>query len=215
MDLIFLIPFCIGFYLLGNISPSLIVSWAKRKDLRKVGSGNAGTTNMVRAFGFKLAVPVLILDILKGVIPGLVGFFVFNDYYLAMLALGLSTVLGHCFPVLMKFKGGKGAATITGLFLVVNPVTTSIIFTTCLLIFFIFEKASISSILLMCTIAVWEIVHIDSSNATAIASIGLLIIFMLLILFTHRTNVVSLLGGTEKRISIISKLKARKKKTQR
>ena len=208
MELIYLIPFCIAFYFFGNINLSVVVSKFRKRDIRKVGSGNAGATNMLRAFGPKVAVPILLLDIAKGVIPALVGLFVFADYYVAMLALGLATVIGHCFPVFFKFKGGKGAATIVGVFLVVNPVLTAAVFGICLVIYLIVEFASISSIVLISVVAVYELVY-----TTSIAASCILVAFYALVIFNHRSNVISLLSGREKKASLLGRLirKVRKK----
>ncbi|MCL2851199.1 MAG: glycerol-3-phosphate acyltransferase [Firmicutes bacterium] len=218
MSLIYLIPFCILFYFVGNLSPAKLFAKLNKKDLSKVGSGSAGATNTLRAFGAKVAIMVLVIDILKGVIPALIGMFVFRDSYVAMLSLGLATVIGHCFPIISKFKGGKGAATIVGVFLVVSPIVTAVAFTVGFITHCVLKQQSIASIGFVAVVVIYELVNINSQvnsiNQAAVAS-GLFIAVFALVLFTHRSNMTALFGGTEKRVSIIDKLvdkiKAKKK----
>ena len=122
----------IGSYLIGNINFAIIISKFKKRDIRTLGSGNPGTLNMSRNFGLKIGVLTLLLDIVKGVVPTLVGYLLYNDNYfinttlsieqVAKVGCGFFAVLGHVFPVFMKFKGGKGIATTIGVFAVCNPI---------------------------------------------------------------------------------------------
>lgn len=124
--------FAIISYLFGNINWALIISKLKKTDIRKLGSGNPGTLNMSRNLGLKFGLLTFFLDIMKGVIPTLTVFFVcgdrvFNnsDFIVADFAVflcGLCAVLGHIYPVVLKFKGGKGIATTIGVFLVCTSV---------------------------------------------------------------------------------------------
>lgn len=117
-------------YLIGNVNFAIIISKLKGNDIRKVGSGNPGTLNMSRTFGLKIGLLVLVLDILKGVVPTLIGYLLYNGYYfnhttlpislIAKVLCGFFAVLGHVFPAFMKFKGGKGIATTIGVFAVCN-----------------------------------------------------------------------------------------------
>ncbi len=122
-------------YLIGCINFAIIISKAKNKgkgDIRSIGSGNPGMLNMSRAYGIKIGVLILLLDILKGLVPCLVCRFVFkkftyNDMPLEQTALftaGLSAVCGHIFPFWLKFKGGKGISTTIGVFLAAQPLFT-------------------------------------------------------------------------------------------
>ena len=122
--------FAIASYLIGSINFSVIISKLKHQDIRKMGSGNPGTLNMSRTFGLKVGVMILLLDMVKGIIPTLVGLLVYNGYYfnnttlpislIAKVGCGFFAVLGHVFPIYMKFKGGKGIATTIGVFAVCN-----------------------------------------------------------------------------------------------
>jgi glycerol-3-phosphate acyltransferase PlsY len=109
----------IGSYFIGNISFAIIISKKKNGDITKVGSGNPGTMNMLRTYGFKLGFLTLVLDTLKGAIPSLIGLLIFGK--VGLYTAGLSAILGHIFPVVRKFKGGKGIACTLGVFLVADP----------------------------------------------------------------------------------------------
>lgn len=128
--LIFLVSVCS--YLFGSINWAIIISKSKNKDIRKVGSGNPGTLNMSRNFGLKFGLLTFALDILKGAIPVLITFFIFRNakyqllnfkvYDFAIYCSGLSAVLGHIFPLFLKFNGGKGIATTIGVFIVCTSI---------------------------------------------------------------------------------------------
>jgi len=212
MDLIFLIPFCTLFYLVGSFNFAKMFAKLKKQDLSKIGSGSAGATNTLRVLGPKIAITVLLLDIIKGIIPTLIGMFAFNDYRVAMLALGLATAVGHCFPMFSKFKGGKGAATIVGVFLVVSPIVTAVAFGIGFIVHCTLKQQSIASIGFVAVVVFYEILTVESGIIA-----GLFIIFLILVLFTHRNNILSLLAGTEKRVSLIDKIiqKVKSKKTKK
>lgn len=120
--------FAIFSYLFGNINWAIIISKLKRVDIRKMGSGNPGTLNMSRNLGLKAGLLTFFLDIMKGVVPTLTVFLftrgkMFNntEFYVADIGVflcGFFAVLGHIYPVFLKFKGGKGIATTIGVFLV-------------------------------------------------------------------------------------------------
>ena len=122
-----LIIIVIASYFLGNVNWAIIISKIKKTDIRKMGSGNPGTLNMSRNLGLKAGLLTFFLDICKGVIPVLVAHFVFGKEYFynsvfsvrdfATVLCGLCAVLGHIYPVCLKFKGGKGIATTIGVFI--------------------------------------------------------------------------------------------------
>ena len=131
-EIVLLVLFAIGSYLVGNINWAIIISKLKKSDIRQMGSGNPGTLNMSRNLGLKLGLFTFFLDIMKGVVPTLIAFFVFNgvrfyntDFMLADFAIylcGFCVVIGHIYPVVLKFKGGKGIASTIGVFLVCESV---------------------------------------------------------------------------------------------
>lgn len=112
------ILFLLASYLLGSLPIGYILFWiSEKKDIRNVGSGSTGASNLFRLKGWKFALPALLIDVLKGVLPAYLALRVLSDIRLAALA-ALLAVLGHCFPVYLKFRGGKGVATTMGAFAV-------------------------------------------------------------------------------------------------
>ncbi len=113
-------------YFIGCFNFALLISRFKKRDITKIGSGNPGTMNMSREFGLKVGLITFFCDAFKGGIPALVGYFLYKNYVFAGTAVavsdfiryfcGLFVVVGHIFPVTMKFKGGKGIASTLGLF---------------------------------------------------------------------------------------------------
>ena len=120
------VVWAIACYLIGCFNFALLISRMKKSDITKRGSGNPGTMNMSREFGLKIGVITFLCDALKGGIPALVSFFVYKNFVFAGTAVavtdvsryfcGLCVIIGHVFPVTMKFKGGKGIASTFGLF---------------------------------------------------------------------------------------------------
>ena len=113
-DIIVLVLFALVSYMFGNINWAIIISKAKNKDIRKMGSGNPGTLNMSRNLGLKFGLLTFFLDIMKGVIPTLTVFFIFKGKYFpntvfaisdfAIYLCGFSVVMGHIYPIIFKFK---------------------------------------------------------------------------------------------------------------
>ncbi len=113
-------------YLLGCFNFAVLISHLKKSDIRNIGSGNPGTMNMSRTFGLKIGVINFFCDAFKGAIPVLVGYLAFRGYCFsgssvaisdfARYFFGLFAIIGHIFPVTMKFRGGKGIASTLGLF---------------------------------------------------------------------------------------------------
>ncbi len=128
----YLVLFAVVSYFIGNINWAILISKFKKTDIRNMGSGNPGTLNMSRNFGLKLGLLTFFLDILKGAVPTLVSYFFFKnrmlygtDFVASELSIylcGFCAVLGHIYPVFLKFKGGKGIASTIGVFLVAESV---------------------------------------------------------------------------------------------
>lgn len=198
-------------YLIGSINFSIILS--KRMagfDIREKGSGNAGTTNMLRAVGKKAAVITLICDILKGVVSILIavlaGKIVKNlDNALLVQLAGIFVIIGHTFPVFFKFKGGKGIATALGVLLMINWQIGLICLIFALVLMALTKMVSVGSIaaailfpILVAFIDQNYIVQTSNSNWSYLV---FSIIVALLVIFNHRANVQRILNGTENRIS--------------
>ena len=181
-------------YFLGSIPFGLIITKVfLRKDIRKVGSGNIGTTNVLRTGKKSLAIATLIFDILKGYISVIVTLKYFNDlvYFSALICF-----IGHIFPVWLKFKGGKGVATYLGIILALSFKFGIIFGLTWLLISFIFKYSSLSSMIGALIVFVYSIFL---NNITL--SIFLFITFII-ILYTHRENIVRLKDSKETKIKL-------------
>ena len=181
-------------YFLGSIPFGLIITKVfLRKDIRKVGSGNIGTTNVLRTGKKSLAIATLIFDILKGYISVIVTLKYFNDlvYFSALICF-----IGHIFPVWLKFKGGKGVATYLGIILALSFKFGIIFGLTWLLISFIFKYSSLSSMIGALIVFVYSIFL---NNITL--SIFLFITFII-ILYTHRENIVRLKDSSETKIKL-------------
>lgn len=198
-------------YLIGSINFSIILS--KRMagfDIREKGSGNAGTTNMLRAVGKKAAVITLICDILKGVVSILIavlaGKIIKNlDNALLVQLAGIFVIIGHTFPVFFKFKGGKGIATALGVLLMINWQIGLICLIFALVLMALTKMVSVGSIaaailfpILVAFIDQNYIVPTSNSNWSYLI---FSIIVALLVIFNHRENVQRILNGTENRLS--------------
>lgn len=164
----------IASYLMGNINPATIIARLNGIDIKNAGSGNPGTTNVMRTMGMKLAVVTLIVDILKGSIPVLAGFYISSDYIkpaeIASIlnatgmqgnqhafvagACMLAAVIGHIFPVFHGFKGGKGIATSIGAVYVLDFRMGLLYIVAILLPAMITRKMSIGSIFGACCLPI-------------------------------------------------------------
>ena len=181
-------------YLMGSIPFGLILTKLfLNKDIREIGSGNIGATNVLRSGNKIVGYTTLILDILKAVIPVI---FV-KIYYIDFLYLAsLCAFLGHVFPVWLKFKGGKGVATYVGILFVIN-IYFGIIFALCwFIIFGITKFSSLSSLIASISIPVYLII---TSNFD---EIFFFIIMFVLIFFTHRENIKRLKNKEETKTKI-------------
>jgi len=204
MNLIWLLLFCPVAYLVGNLNFSILYTkFIRKRDIRSEGSGNAGATNMLRSYGFKIAMVFLVLDITKGVAAALTGWLVFGE--IGMYAMGLSAAVGHCFPVLFKFRGGKGFATMFGVFAVSSPIAAAIVFVVGFTIMVVFEYGAVTTLMVMVAMIPWLMLQTDSLTASL-----LILSFFILFLFMHRQNMVSLFAGKERRARTLKKLHAKK-----
>ena len=126
-------------YFIGNISFSRMFARFKHQDITKLGSGNAGSTNVLRNFGFKFGVLNLLLDILKGFAPACFFYYIFGQNIIYLYTAGISVMMGHIFPVVYKFKGGKGIASMLGVFLAADPIVTLIVIGVAIVVWFLFK----------------------------------------------------------------------------
>jgi glycerol-3-phosphate acyltransferase PlsY len=179
-------------YLLGSIPFGLIISKLFGKDIRKEGSGNIGATNVTRVLGKKAGLLVLILDMLKGFLPIYIAKYIFDTKLVSLLAI--ASVIGHCFSIFLKFKGGKGVATAIGVLLALSSKTTLIVIMFWLGVFLVSGYVSLAS-MLSASIS-WVVINFienDIYYTYAAFIIGLIIILK------HKDNLDRLLKGTEYR----------------
>ena len=189
-------PFIIGFvvaYLIGSVPFGLILTRiAGAGDLRAIGSGNIGATNVLRTGRKGLAIATLVLDVLKGAVPvWLAGRYFGPD--MAVVA-GLGAVVGHCFPVWLKFRGGKGVATALGVVLVLAPLAALIALALFVAITAITRYVSLGSILgaaSTCVVA-YLLGHVQAAE--------LFVVLAALITAKHAGNIRRLVTGTESKL---------------
>lgn len=203
----YIIVILIG-YLIGSINFSVLLSKKLAGfDVREKGSGNAGTTNMLRSVGKKAAALTLLLDVLKGVVPVLIAvtltkmFTNANGALLVQLA-GIFAIIGHTFPIFFKFKGGKGIATSLGVLIITNWQIGLICLVFALVLMILTKMVSVGSIAAavlypILTIFITQNFIVGINTNYIISSI----ILCCLIIFNHRSNVQRLLNGTENKIS--------------
>ena len=199
-------------YLLGSISFAVILSKIfLKQDVREIGSGNAGTTNVMRTGGFKLGALTFLGDVLKGFVACLVGKLIFKSVFengeewavYGAFLCGLACMLGHVFPIFFQFKGGKGIATSVGIFAVccwpailigLGVFALGVLFT---------RIVSISSIAAAVTVVTCTMIfHFINAPALFWPQAVLAILMGILVIVKHGENIKRLLNGTEKKLTI-------------
>lgn len=199
-------------YLFGSIPTAVWLGQAfYGVDVREYGSGNAGATNTFRVLGAKPGLAVMIIDILKGFTATNLAYFIglsitgppnsvlFINY---QLALGVIAVIGHLFPVLAGFRGGKGVATLFGMILAVHFQAAILCVAVFSLVLILTRYVSLSSITAGFTFP-FSIVFVFHSSVKSVLLYGICI--CVLILVTHQKNIERLLKGTESKISLFRK----------
>lgn len=179
-------------YLLGSISFGLLIAGRQGVDLRSVGSGNVGATNVARALGQDTGRKVLVLDLLKGFVPVLLARWIFGLPWPWITAVGLAATLGHCFPIWHGLRGGKGAATAAGVLLAALPWIGSATLVCWVIVKKISRRASVAS-LSASTLAAGATLLVYGIDWQARLALGLWLIVMV----RHVDNIGRLLGGTE------------------
>lgn len=216
-------PAIIGAYLLGSIPFGLLIAKAHGKDLRSIGSGNIGATNVSRALGRKWAYLCFVLDVLKGMVPMLATSILVSRYSILdehrassieyqvllwlWLAVGCAAILGHIFPIYVKFRGGKGVATSFGVALGLWPY-----YTICV---------SFSVAIWVVLVLIWRYVSLASIGASVTFPLVLLLAIILrpgwdfvnlwplliaataiplMVIFRHSENIKRIFAGTESKI---------------
>lgn len=183
-------------YLLGNLSFAFILGkLIMKKDVRDFGSGNSGATNAIRAFGAKIGVLAFLGDVLKGIFAVIIGRTLCGEVggYLA----GAFVIIGHNWPILLNFKGGKGVATTVGVVLIISPLVALICFIIGFIIAFFTRMVSLGSIIGMALAPIVVIIFIKPFNIK-------LFIFCAFVasmsIYRHRENIKRLIKGNENKL---------------
>lgn len=191
----------VGAYFVGNLDFAyIIVKSVRNEDIRNYGSGNAGTTNVLRTMGSKYALLVFILDALKGsLVIGVTNYLVFthglNPYYIA--ATGIAVVAGHNWPACLGFRGGKGTATSIGVYMVVHWEFCLICLAIGIIILIVFKMVSLTSIL---GISVSMILILLTTGFIITPELVLSFFLTVSTIYQHRENIKRILSGTESKI---------------
>ena len=192
-----MIPIVIVAYLLGSVPFALLLArrWGAA-DLRRIGSGNLGAANVLRASGVKAGVLVAVLDITKGAVSVMLAQR-FADHAAAPAAAGLAAIVGHIYPVWLRFRGGKGVATACGVFSVLTPFAIPPALGIFVVAVWLTKYISLGSML--ASVALPPIAYATGSPAPAVAAA---FVASAIIVFRHRSNVGRLRTGTERRIGV-------------
>ena len=186
--------FLLGAYIIGSIPFAYIVVKAvKGIDIRTVGSGNAGATNVARVLGKWGFVSVLLLDMLKGFLPTFAAHYFFGETNMVLFVVA-AAVLGHTFTVFLSFKGGKGVATAAGAFFALVPVEMLIAVVVFLVVFTVTRMVSASSI--TAALALFAGVLFMESWVLLKVFTGIIVAF---VIYKHRANISRILKGQENR----------------
>ena len=183
-------------YMLGNISPSTILAKAKGIDIKKAGSGNAGTTNALRVLGAKAAVITLVIDIGKGFLAVFIAGRFLDPMQVSFCALAV--FLGHVWPLLLKFKGGKGVATAFGALLALNWQLALICLGIVVLVVLVTRMVSLGSVTAALAFP-FLAYFMEKEFLTAGICMALILIFK------HRANIARILSGNESKLSFKKK----------
>lgn len=220
-------------YFIGCFNFAVLISHFKKKDIRSQGSGNPGTMNMTRTFGLKIGAINFFSDVIKGGLPAVIGWIIFKGYVFAGTDIlvsdfaryffGVFVIIGHIFPVTMKFKGGKGIASTMGLFVFALPCEQwwyfliAVVFLTGVLLYIVFtEWGSMGSLLGVAGLTIIQAAlfvtkySAELLNPWVIAMLMILLVINLLTWLRHSTNIYKLLAGEEHHTSVRKHKKTRK-----
>ena len=195
-------------YLLGSIPTAV---WVGKLfygiDIREHGSGNAGATNTFRILGKKAGIPVLLFDVLKGSLSVLMIHSInisanTDEFIYLKLALGISAILGHIFPVYVGFRGGKGVATLLGAVLAIQPEAAIFSIIIFLIVLFSSRYVSLSSMLAGLSYPILVIVYLRESN---LILIGFSVLVSILLIITHKRNIDRLIKRQESKVNFFGK----------
>ena len=203
MEVKFIVLICIAAYLVGSVNFATVISRIKNKDIKKLGSGNPGTMNVMRSLGRGWGVLTFVLDALKGISFALIGRFLIegNANYPMAILFGACVVLGHIFPIFDRFRGGKGVASTIGVYMAISPIAGCITLAALIIFLFVIKYGFLGSFLAVTTFAIHAIILCKSS----VWAIVIIACWWALIIFAHRNNIVRLIKGQENTLSLTKK----------
>ena len=193
-------------YLIGSVPAGYIAGRIAGVDIRSVGSGNVGATNVLRVLGKRYGYPVFLFDFLKGGAAVATSILIFNAGYgaqmnreLCSMLSGISCVVGHSYPVWLSFKGGKGVATSAGVVFALIPVAALIVGVVWIVTFEVSRYVSVASVAaaLALPITVGTMLYLEKINGPIFLYLS--ICLALVVIWRHRSNLSRLKGGTEQR----------------
>jgi len=191
----------LGSYLFGNINPAIIITRIKKGiDIRSVNSQNAGATNVTITLGFKYGIIIALLDILKGVIPVLIARLLFPTDDAYWFLAGFFVLMGHIFPAFYQFRGGKGTATLIGVLFTTMPLYAGLLFTLSVILLITTKYIAIPSLVAVIMTPVYLYFSAMSNEA-----LWLMIIFMVISIYKHRSNIINIATGKETSLKSIIK----------
>lgn len=187
------IPIILMSYALGHISPAILITRLKKGiDIRDINSKNAGTSNVAISLGYKYALIVLAIDILKGFLPVLILKLLAPETPMLWFTAGFFAVIGHIFPVLYGFKGGKGTATFTGVMLAIAPLYTGIAIPIFFLIMYLTDFIAISTLVGIIVTPIYLLI-----TGYALEPVSLFVVFSFISFYKHLENYRRILQGNE------------------
>ncbi|MBP8031856.1 MAG: glycerol-3-phosphate 1-O-acyltransferase PlsY [Acetobacterium sp.] len=203
MSIIIGLVFVVAAYLIGNFNFAyILVKFLKNEDVRDYGSGNAGTTNVLRVMGKNVAIPVFLLDALKGCLVIVVGRYLLNLDEVFLVCGGIAVVAGHNWPAFLQFRGGKGTATSIGVFLVYDWEVAIIAIMIGLIVLAIWKMVSLTSMVGMTMLPVFTLLL-----GRTITEVVFAVVLCLFSLFQHRKNIGRIIQGRESKLGQKVKMK--------
>jgi len=181
-------------YVIGSIPFSLILAKSKRVNLREVGSGNIGATNVFRAMGWKYGLVALLLDGLKGYVSTTLALNVSENAWVHVL-VGLMSIVGHSYTIFAGYKGGKGVATGLGVLLALSPDVFTMIFSFGMVLIAITRY--VAPVTIFCSIATPVLLYLNGYATPYIIVKSMIAMF---IVYRHRSNIRRIITGTENRL---------------
>lgn len=202
MDIFVKVVCVIAAYLIGSINAATIISRIKGKNIKKLGSGNPGTMNVLRSIGKGWGALTFAFDSIKGLAFALIGRFAIDGgSYEWMFILGTVVVIGHIFPVYTGFKGGKGVATSLGVFLVASPIVGACVLVGLIIYLLLCKIGFIGSYLAITALTLTCCIQYGSSVTIVVCCI----IMWVLVIVRHKDNVIRFIHGKENTLSIVGK----------